>query len=203
VHLSIASVAAGSLVIVGGGLLASLWLGRARGLVPLGLGLVCVMLAAPTVEAWVDDTEDVPQVAQTLGVSRGVGHLLRASSSDGTGNVSHAPKTFEELQPSYELGAGELTLDLTALDFSQATREVEVEVGVGKAVVIVRGDAPVEVHGEVGIGEAQVLGNQRQGLGANIDTNDTPEGSTGKLALKLEVGIGHAEVRRAKVRHDH
>lgn len=196
VHLSIAGVAAGSLVVVGGGLLASLWFGRARGLVPLGLGLVCVMLAAPTVESWADDADDASQLAQALGVSHGLRHLTNPASSEGTGNVSHGPQTFEELQPSYELGAGELTLDLTALDFSQVTREVEVEVGVGKVVVIVRDDTPLEVHGEVGIGEAEVLGNERKGLGASVDTDAVPEGSTGKLALKLELGIGHAEVRR-------
>lgn len=193
VHVSIGSVAAGSLVIVGGGLLASLWFGRARGLVPLGMGLVCVMLVAPTVESWADDAKDV---RRTLDDRGGLGALVHVSTREGTGNVSHAPQTLEELQPSYELGAGELTLDLTALDFSQATRDVRVEVGVGKAVVILRHDAPVQVHGEVGIGDAQVLGNERNGFGANLDTDAVPQGTPGKLGLTLEVGIGHAEVRR-------
>lgn len=192
-HVSIATLAAGSLVVVGGGLLASLWFGRARGLVPLGIGLVGVMLVAPTVEGWADDATEVGQALDAQG---GLAHLVRASADNGTGNVSHAPQTFDELQPSYELGAGELTLDLTALDFSQATRELDVEVGVGKAVVILREDTPVEVHGEVGIGDAQVLGNERKGLGASLDTAAVPQGAPGKLALKLEVGIGHAEVRR-------
>jgi phage shock protein PspC (stress-responsive transcriptional regulator) len=192
-HVSVGSVAAGGLVIVGGGLLASLWFGRARGLVPVGMGLVCVMLVAPTVESWADDANDIQQALNDHG---GLGDLVRASAREGTGNVRHAPQTFEELQPAYELGAGELTLDLTALDFSRATRDVRVEVGVGKAVVILREDAPVEVHGEVGIGDAQVLGNERKGLGANFETEAVPQGAPGKLALTLEVGIGHAEVRR-------
>jgi phage shock protein PspC (stress-responsive transcriptional regulator) len=193
-HVSVGSVAAGALVIVGGGLLASLWFGRARGLVPVGMGLVCVMLVAPTVASWADDAEDIQQALDDH--RWGLGDLVRASAKEGTGNVSHAPQTFEELQPSYELGAGELTLDLTALDFSGTTRDVRVEVGVGKAVVILREDAPVEVHGEVGIGDAEVLGNERKGLGANFDTDAMPPGTPGKLALTLEVGIGHAEVRR-------
>jgi phage shock protein PspC (stress-responsive transcriptional regulator) len=193
-HVSVGSVAAGALVIVGAGLLASLWFGRARGLVPVGMGLVCVMLVAPTVASWSDDAEDIQQALQDR--QWGLGDLVRASTREGTGNVSHAPQTFEELQPSYELGAGELTLDLTALDFSATTRDVRVEVGVGKAVVILRDDAPVEIHGEVGIGDAQVLGNEREGLGANFDTDAVPQGTPGKLALTLEVGIGHAEVRR-------
>jgi phage shock protein PspC (stress-responsive transcriptional regulator) len=192
-HVSVAAVAAGSLVVVGGGLLASLWLGRARGLVPLGIGLVGVMLVAPTVESWADDAEDVRQALDGPG---NLGHIIRASAGEHTGNVSHAPQTLDELQPSYELGAGELTLDLTALDFTEATRDLRVEVGVGKAVVIVRDDTPIEVHGEVGIGDAQVLDQSRDGVGASLDANAVPPGATGKLALRLEVGIGHAEVRR-------
>jgi hypothetical protein len=52
------------------------------------------------------------------------------------------------------------------------------------------------VHGEVGIGDAEVLGNTRKGLGASIDTGAAPDGATGKLTLNLDVGIGKAEVRR-------
>src|SRR5690606_39070445 len=54
IHAPVSGLAAAGLVVVGGGLLASLWLGKARGLVPLGLGLVSVMLVAPSVESWTD-----------------------------------------------------------------------------------------------------------------------------------------------------
>jgi phage shock protein PspC (stress-responsive transcriptional regulator) len=192
VHVSIGAVAAGALVLVGGGLLASLWLGRARGLVPLGLGLVCVMLAAPSVESWKnrswswtdDDAEEQVDLAH------------RDSRSGATGKVEHVPATLDALQPKYDLGAGELTLDLTALDFTQVTREVSVNLGVGKLLVLVPSDAPVEVHGEVGIGDAEAFGNERHGLGASLDSVEVPPGSTGKLSLRVSVGIGKAEVRR-------
>ncbi|HTV22159.1 MAG TPA: PspC domain-containing protein [Polyangiaceae bacterium] len=187
VHPSFGALAAGGLVIVGGGLLASLWFGRARGLVPLGLGLVCIMLAAPKVESLVDGARGVPAE---------IGTYLDRDGNDGTGDVTHAPKTLDELQPQYNLGAGELTLDLSALDFSQATRDVGINVGIGEAHVIVSASAPVEVSGDVGIGEAQALGSSRSGLGASLRTNALPEGG-GKLRLKVNVGIGEAEVRRA------
>jgi phage shock protein PspC (stress-responsive transcriptional regulator) len=193
VHVSIGSLAAGALVLVGAGLLASLWLGRARGLVPLGLGLVCVMLAASTVESWTsrDDHRD-----DVSGMPADLGDFIGAPPTDGTGKVVHVPATLEELRPEYELGAGELTLDLTALDFTHAAREVRVNLGVGKLLVLVREDAPVEVHGNVGIGDADALGSSRQGFGASLDTGAVPQGAPGKLSLKVNVGIGKAEVRR-------
>jgi len=45
-HFSIATLAAGGLIIVGLGLLASLWLGRAPGLIFVGVGLAGVLLVA-------------------------------------------------------------------------------------------------------------------------------------------------------------
>ena len=186
-HLSFGTLAAGGLVVVGGGLLASLWLGRARGLVPLGLGLVCVMLAAPKVEAWVDDERSLRS---------DVGSYIDDDASDSTGDITHAPTTLDDLQPKYNLGAGKLTLDLSALDFSQETRDVKVNVGIGEVLVLVSQSAVVEVNGDVGIGEARALGSSKGGFGASVSTGAAPEGS-GKLRLKINVGIGEAEVRRA------
>jgi phage shock protein PspC (stress-responsive transcriptional regulator) len=51
-HVPVAAAAAGALVLVGSGLIGSLWLGRARGLVPLGLALVLVMVAASAAERY-------------------------------------------------------------------------------------------------------------------------------------------------------
>jgi hypothetical protein len=187
-QVSIASVAAGALVLVGGGLLASLWLGRARGLVPLGLGLVCVMLVAPTFESWADDS-------WSDGDSDGhIGAILPDVESEGTGEVTFAPQTLANLQSRYDHGVGKFTLDLSALDFSQETREVSVNLGVGKALVIVRPDTPLEVSGDVGIGKAKLLGSSKDGLGTRLSADSASPGP-GKLVLRLHVGIGKAEVR--------
>jgi len=192
VHVSVGALAAGGLVVVGGGLLASLWLGRARGLVPLGLGLVCVMLVAPSVDAWAGKSW-----ADRAPVEIGV--LLDGKSMDsidGTGKVTHAPKTLAELETRYDLGAGELTLDLTALDFTDETREVDVNLGLGEVLVLVSQSAPVEVRGNVAVGEARALGNTKEGLGASLRTDSLTEGK-GKLVLNVNVAVGEAEVRRA------
>lgn len=187
-HVPIGAAAAGGLVIVGAGLVASRRFERgrgARGLVPLGIGLACVMLAAPRVESWFDDEPSAP-AAIVAG---------QPAPRQGSGDVSFAPASMAELEPSYDLGAGKLTLDLTRLDLSQETREVVINVGVGKALVIVPQDAPVEVRADVGMGDANALGTSQRGFGASVRSAELPEGSD-KLVLRLSVGIGNAEVRR-------
>ncbi len=187
VNVSIATLAAGGLVIVGAGLLASLWLGRARGLVPLGLGLVTVMLVAASVGAWSGD-DGSPERA----LSRWAG----PASSGTMGDRSYAPESLAELQPSYELGMGELTLDLSGIDFSGQTRAVKVNLGVGEATVIVPAGTSVMVKGHVGIGEASALGRQNEGMGVDLESEDHGLGA-GQLDIEYNVGVGNAEVRRA------
>lgn len=188
--VSVGAVAAGGLIIVGGGLLASLWFGRARGLVPLGLGLVSIMLVAPKVESWTDQAHVLAALADDDDDNSS------APDSKAAGKVAHAPQALEELQPSYELAAGELTLDLSALDFSQVSREVKVDLGLGQLLVIVGQDAPVEVRADVGMGEARALDNTQKGMGVSLRANAAPPNTTGKLLLDLDVGMGKLEVRR-------
>jgi phage shock protein PspC (stress-responsive transcriptional regulator) len=186
--VSIAVLAAGGLVIVGAGLLASLWLGRARGLVPLGLGLVALMLVAGSVEAWFVGDESSRERA----VSRWGGPALLGAMGDR----SYAPESLDELQPSYELGMGELTVDLSRIDFSGQRRALKISLGMGEAIVIVPPGTSLKVTGHVGIGEASALGRGNEGMGVDVDEEDRGLGA-GELEIDYNVGIGNAEVRRA------
>jgi phage shock protein PspC (stress-responsive transcriptional regulator) len=179
--LSLMTTAAVGLVIVGGGLIASLWFGRARGLVPLGLLLGGVLLVASAVEGRIS--------SHTLIDS------ARQGSHDGIGQHVFTPSSLAELEDHYELDIGELTLDLSGLELEGSTERVHVEVGLGKAVVIVPADVAVEVHGEVGLGKAQAFELVSDGLGRELSTTQAGS-SPGQLIIELEVGIGEGTVRR-------
>jgi len=103
----------------------------------------------------------------------------------------HAPRTLAELESEYDLGMGDLTLDLSALDFGQESREVTVNVGVGELLVLVGSSTPVEVESNVRIGDSRVLRRERR-------RGTSPPDAPGKLTLKLNVGIGDLEVRRVR-----
>jgi phage shock protein PspC (stress-responsive transcriptional regulator) len=180
--LSLMTTAAVALVIVGGGLIASLWFGRARGLVPLGIVLGSVLLIASAVEGR-------PISFHTLIDSD------KQTSRDGVGQHVFTPSSLAELEDRYEVDMGELTLDLSGLELAGSTERVHVEVGMGKATVIVPADVAVEVHSEVGMGKTQAFDLVSEGLGRELST--TQPGSTpGQLIIELEVGVGEGTVRR-------
>lgn len=185
VPLSITGIAAGGLVVVGAGLVASSWLGPARGLVPLGLGLATVMLGAATVGPWIDEVRDGARM-----VAR-----VDGAPSEAMGELSFEPDTLAALMPRYDLGMGKLTLDLTELDFTGETRAVEVNVGLGELLVILPPGVSADVSGDVGAGEVDALGVRRKGLGNSVQHRD--EGThAGTLAIELNVGLGKAQVLR-------
>jgi phage shock protein PspC (stress-responsive transcriptional regulator) len=187
VQTSVAAASAAGLVLVGGGLIASLWLGRAPGLIPVGIALGALTLVASNVEPWLGHAS-----AGLAGL-----HQLHAGPVQGAvGDHDYHPASLAELQPEYALGLGNLTLDLSALELGGATRDVEVKVGVGDAIVIVPRDPTVEARGDVGIGEAHAFDTEHTGLGNSVSKTEAGT-STGTLRVHFSVGIGEGTVRRA------
>jgi phage shock protein PspC (stress-responsive transcriptional regulator) len=195
VHVSIVTLAAAGLVIVGAGLVASLWLGRARGLVPTGLVLVAVLLGAAALGSWLDSSSPLSARDRVMGFLMAPGSLSASGASGGMGDRLYAPESLAKLEPSYELGAGELVVDLSRIDFTGQSRHVEIRIGMGEATVIVPAGPAVKVRGHVGIGEAVVFGRSHDGMGKNVREDDPGQGA-GELEIQLQVGLGEGEVRR-------
>lgn len=164
--------AALALACVGAGLLTGAWWGRARWLIPVGLLLVPVALIA------------------TL-APRGMGY------GGGAGEVLERPLSHAQLAPAYELGAGQLTLDLRGLDLSGEQRQVSASIGVGELLVVVPEGVAVSVRAEAGVGEVDVLGVHRSGLRPRVQTREVGAGFGGGLELDLRVGLGQVRVVRS------
>lgn len=186
-HFTVTSVAAGGLVIVGAGLIASLWFGRATALIFAGVGLAGVMLVSSAVGSFVDKAHTWQNGAVE---SLQIGHLPAAM-----GDRVFRPTSLDDLQPSYELGMGKLTLDLSQLPPIEGAREVQVHLGVGELHVIVPLGPSVEAHGKVGIGEANVLARHEAGGGIDLSSSDPGQGQ-GSLNIDFNLGLGHGVVRR-------
>jgi phage shock protein PspC (stress-responsive transcriptional regulator) len=201
IRLSIAGAAAGGLVIVGVGLIASLWLGRARGLVPLGLVLTSVMLAAATFSSWFDDEGPSARdkaISYLMGV-QGAPNDVDTTGSAEIGNRNVTPDSLAELEPSYEVGMGNLVIDLSRIDFGDQSRDLDVEVGMGHLTIVVPARLAVDINGEVGAGEATTFGRNDNGLGVEVKHEEDAAAGAGRLSIDYEVGMGRAEVRRASL----
>lgn len=133
-----------------------------------------------------------------LGVFLAIFTLLAALTpvtefSAGVGERTFRPATVSVLEPDYELGIGQLRLDLTRIDFT-ADAVVDARVGVGELIVIVPDDVVVEVAAESTAGEVELFGTHWDGVGVE-QTRSSGDGAH-TLTLNLDVGLGRVEVRR-------
>ena len=156
-----------AVAIVGTGLLLSAFIGRARGLIVLGIFLVPLLLVAPVADF---------------------------DYSSGVGERYHRPTSFEELEERYELGIGQLVVDLRALPFDGRTASVDVRLGFGELDIHVPDDVRVEVDGRIGAGELRADGTSRNGVSRTLET--VLPGDQGVLILDVDMNIGSVEITR-------
>ena len=112
----------------------------------------------------------------------------------GVGDRTEQPTTPADLT-TYELGVGDLLLDLRQLQVPPGTTAVEARVGVGELVVELPDGVTVEVVASSGLGEVQVLGQQEGGFGSRIDAVSEAGGDR-RLQLDARVGLGQVRVER-------
>jgi hypothetical protein len=112
----------------------------------------------------------------------------------GVGDRTERPTTPDELT-GYELGAGNLMVDLRQLQVPPGTTAVEARVGIGELAVELPQGISVAVVARSGLGEVQVLGEGKGGLGSRIDATSDAGGDR-RLELDLRVGLGQVRVER-------
>jgi phage shock protein PspC (stress-responsive transcriptional regulator) len=127
----------------------------------------------------------------------GVAAATPVSVSSGAGEKIERPLTATALQPSYELGVGELDLDLSVVSLQPGTTSVEANVGVGSLVITVPDSVALTIDAQAGIGEVNVFGEHDDGVNAHrsIDVEGLkPDAPV--LDIEADVGLGNVEVRR-------
>ncbi|MDP3967576.1 MAG: PspC domain-containing protein [Nocardioides sp.] len=162
-----------AVAIVGAMLVVGAWFGRPGGLIALGLVAVLALggaVAAQTVDAVAD--------AERLRVT---------------------PASADELVDRYEIGNGELTLDLTSVADLAALdgRRVEVTMGAGAMRVEVPSGLRVESTARLSmVGDVRVLDQQRGGFGPSV-TSTSGAADLPTLTLDLEGALGEIVVVRS------
>jgi hypothetical protein len=172
-HVTPRGVTAVLLGIVGVGLLAGSWFGRARWLIFPGIVLVLVLS----------------------------GMSFASTSFNGRwGDAEWTPKTWDGVPSLYEHGGGNATLDLRRLEFGKEPRTINVRTGFGNLEVVLPPDVPVVVNARVQAGNLNVLGSENNGWQQRTTITDDPgKSGIGRLTLNLRGGFGNIEVRRASV----
>jgi phage shock protein PspC (stress-responsive transcriptional regulator) len=174
-HVPAVAFLAVLLAVVGAGLVVGAFVGRSRGLIVWGILLSLVTALAA---------------------------VIPAVDAHGTGDVTWRPTSAGALPADgYRWAAGDTRLDLTALPLTPAPGEIRGDLGAGTMIVDVPAGVRVVVDAHVGLGTIRLPdGRHLDGVGRTfVETLDPDSGpAVGTIRLRLDLGAGTLEVRRAQ-----
>ena len=112
----------------------------------------------------------------------------------GVGDRNYQPTTLAELDKGYELGIGQMRLDLTQVDLPPGRTPLKLDMGIGSVRMVVPDDVCVASNVRVGAGYARVLDRDSGGL--DVDWRQSPIDNLGvkRLVIDGDVGIGELQV---------
>jgi phage shock protein PspC (stress-responsive transcriptional regulator) len=114
----------------------------------------------------------------------------------GVGDRQYRPAAMSELRDRYELGIGELDVDLRDLDLPNGRTDMAIDVGIGEVVVYVPADACVTSDVSIGAGLADIFDRDHEGLDvAFAESGNQPAGRP-TLHIDGDLGLGVLEVVR-------
>ena len=106
--------------------------------------------------------------------------------------TSRHRRASAELKSSYQLGVGDLRVDLSNIGPLTTETHVQAKVGVGELRIVVPSTAAVTANARAKLGEVYVLSRHADGRNAEVST-----GSGGLLVIDARVGAGRVDVVRA------
>jgi phage shock protein PspC (stress-responsive transcriptional regulator) len=114
--------------------------------------------------------------------------------SGGVGDREYRPSAAGNIPDSYELGMGELLVDLRNTDLPPGDTPLDVRLGLGQITVLVPEDVCVSTRAEVGAGEVAVFDRGSQGV--DVDWEDEPSAPSGgsRIVLDADIGLGALNV---------
>ncbi len=163
-----AGVVAGVVIALGGALVVAAYRGGARWLI-----LPALLVALPA----------------------GVVSAADVDLDGGVGERSYRPGSVADVRDRYELGVGELVVDLRRLDWRDGQRlELPVDIGVGHAIVLVPEEVCVVGSADVGVGAVNVFGSDTGGIDTEWQGSDAGQGRNPRLVVDATIGVGALDV---------
>jgi hypothetical protein len=108
-----------------------------------------------------------------------------------------APTSIEAIDgETFEHGVGDVTYDLGALDFTDRTVDMRIQVGAGSLLVEVPDEVTVVLGAEIGAGELDAVGSTRDGVGITEDRTFDGEPDGGTLEIDINMGLGEVTLDR-------
>jgi phage shock protein PspC (stress-responsive transcriptional regulator) len=137
--------------------------------------------------------------AVTLALSAGAVSAAGIDLHGGVGDREYQPASAVDLRDTYQLGVGQLVVDLRNTDLPAGDVRVGVDLGIGDARVLVPADVCVATDATVGVGEVRTF--DRHNGGVDVDVDDRPDSAPDvtRLLVKADVGIGSVRIEHSDV----
>ena len=161
-----------AVAIAGLGLLVGSWVGRARWLIIIGVVLLPVLWFT---SFWPDDF------------------------SFSAGEVRYTPASVVEVDTPYDLGMGQMTIDLSGLSAEELAEVglIEASLGMGEMIVRLPDDVGAIIEADVGMGAVEGPFDQAAGVGVEARRIVGPEPTS--VLIQAEVGAGVVTVQIASI----
>ncbi len=164
-------------------------------------GVVIAAGAAVLAGAFLKPVRWLVLPAVVLALSAGTVQAAGIDTTGGTGEREYRPGSTADLRERYELGMGELVVDLRDTSLPPGDVPLQVDLGVGEARVLVAEDVCVATRAEIGMGQSDVF--DRGNGGIDVDFQEGPDAplDTTRLVLDADIGVGHLVVSHRDVDH--
>ncbi len=133
-----------------------------------------------------------------VGLIAAVATVGGTASEDLEGTrLAYAPTTVGEVRDSYDLGTGEMTLDLSGITDVDGLdgRDITVDGGVGTIEVVVPRGMDVSVDASAGVGNVEVFEQESGGFDVQQDGFVDGGDEVPDMTIEVDLGIGQVTVR--------
>jgi phage shock protein PspC (stress-responsive transcriptional regulator) len=184
------------LIAVGGA-----WAAAAGGETVVAIAVIAAGVAI-LVGAFVRPVRWLVLPAVTLALSAGAVAASGIDLDGGVGERDYRPASAADMRETYQLGMGELVVDLRQTDLPSGDVPVGIDLGIGEARLIVPEDVCVATDAEVGLGEARTFDRHNEGVDVEVDDLPEASGDTTRLLVKADVGIGSLRIGHSTTDYD-
>ena len=136
--------------------------------------------------------------ALTIALAAGVVAAADIDFDGGIGQREYRPGSSVELRDHYELGIGELVVDLRSTELPKGDVPLDLDVGIGQARVIVPDDVCVATDADVGAGNIAIFGSDHGGIDASYENAPEAKPAATRLLLRADVGMGEVRVNDSR-----
>lgn len=158
-------------------------------------GLVIAAGAALVAGAFLRPLRWLVLPALAVAISAGFVAAADLRLDGGIGERGFRPASAAEVAERYELGVGELVVDLRAAGLPAGDRRLDLRLGMGQVVLIVPEDVCVATEARVGMGEVRVFDRDNAGVDVAVAERAAAPAGTARILLDADVGVGELQVR--------